>query len=333
MYDVITVGSATSDVFVYTDRSELISVRTKSDESDFIAYPSGSKLLIKTLKFATGGGGTNTAVAFSRLGFKTGYIGALGNDDNGKIILDILKKEKVDFLGTMVKQPTDYSIILDSIAHDRTILNYKGASSHLAYKKIDLKKLKCKWFYFSSLVESSYKTLEKLSDFAIKNRINVAFNPSEYLAIKGKRFLKKLLSNTTMLVLNKEEAEKIIGSCKLSALFHGLGKLGPKMIAITNGSEGVYAYYKNEYYFAEAHKLKVVESTGAGDAFASSFLAGWILKKDMNFALRMGMANAESVLEYHGAKENLLARKAIIKRMHDNPTKIKRIDIQKIQNL
>jgi ribokinase len=330
MYDVITVGSATIDVFAYTDKSELISVKSKTTEEDFIAYPSGSKLLIKTLKFYTGGGGTNTAVAFARLGFKTGYLGAVGKDENGKIILNNLKKEKIDFLGATIDYSTDYSIILDSIAHDRTILNYKGASSRLDFKKLNLKKLKCKWFYFSSLVDDSYKTLEKLSAYAKRSKIKVAFNPSSYLAVKGKRFLKKLLSNTCLLVLNDEEAGKLTCSSKFHTMFHELKKLGPKMICITCGNKGVYALVENNYYFAEAHKVRVKEATGAGDSFASSFLAGWMLKKDAHFALRMGMANAESNLEHYGAKEKLLTRKEILKRMNTNITKIKKIDIEKI---
>jgi len=330
MYDVITVGSATLDVFAYTDKSELITVKSKTTEEDFIAYPSGSKLLIKTLKFYTGGGGTNAAVAFARLGFKTGYLGAVGKDDNGKIILNDLKKEEIDFLGATTDFSTDYSIILDSIAHDRTILNYKGASSHLEFRELNLRKLKCKWFYFSSLIDDSYQTLEKLSAYAKRNKIKVAFNPSSYLAVKGKRFLKKLLSNTALLILNDEEAEKISGSNKFHKMFHELRKLGPKMICITRGSKGVYALIDSTYYFAEAHKVRVKEATGAGDSFASSFLAGWILKKDAHFALRMGMANAESNLEHYGAKEKLLSRKEILKRMNSNITKIKKIDIEKI---
>ena len=83
MYDVITVGSSTTDVFVYTDRSESISIKTKDGKEDYISYPVGSKLIINTLDFSTGGGGTNSAVALSRLGLKVAYIGRVGNDEYG----------------------------------------------------------------------------------------------------------------------------------------------------------------------------------------------------------------------------------------------------------
>ena len=85
MYDVITVGSATVDAFAYTERSKVIKVEKRAKEQDFIAYPSGTKILLNRLLFMTGGGGTNTAVAFSRLGLKVAYLGKIGNDSNSFI--------------------------------------------------------------------------------------------------------------------------------------------------------------------------------------------------------------------------------------------------------
>ena len=92
MYDVITVGSATVDVFVKTD-NELIRIKTKTCQEDLIAYPCGKKVLIEQLDFMTGGGATNTGVCFSRLGLKTACLGMVGKDDNGKHIIEELKKE------------------------------------------------------------------------------------------------------------------------------------------------------------------------------------------------------------------------------------------------
>ena len=86
MYDVITVGSATIDAFVNTD-SELIKIKNSTREEELIAYPAGTKLIIKELNFTVGGGGTNTAVSFSRLGLRVGYLGMLGEDQNARHIL------------------------------------------------------------------------------------------------------------------------------------------------------------------------------------------------------------------------------------------------------
>ena len=322
MYDVVTVGSATVDVFVDTD-SGLIKIKTKKEEEELIAYPSGGKQLIKKLTFLTGGGGTNTAVAFSRLGHKVGYLGKLGNDTNAKIVLDFLKKEKVDFLGTQGGDMTGYSVILDSIEHDRTILTYKGAIDTLKFSEINLRKLKTKWFYFSALVGKSFRILEELSDFAKKHKIKIAFNPSSYLAEKGSKYLEQVLKNTTILVLNKEEAELIVGKGEVRDLLWKLHVLGPNIIVITDSKNGCYCYHNKKFYHIVAHKINVVEATGAGDSFAAGFLAGIIKKDNVKFALELGLVNAESVIMHKGAKDGLLTYRQAIAYMKKKPAKIK----------
>ena len=166
MYDVITVGSATIDVFARTKFSELIKIIDPKGEKDFLAYPSGSKILIDELAFTTGGGGTNTGVALSRLGHKVGFIGKLGTGTNSDFIHKNLKKEKIDLLCAHGKGHAGYSVILDNLEHDRTILTYKGINDELGNEDVPYKKLKTKWFYFSSMLEESFHTLERLAEFA-----------------------------------------------------------------------------------------------------------------------------------------------------------------------
>src|SRR3989344_2776592 len=130
-YDIITVGSAVMDVFLDTDVHE---------HGKEICYTIGAKIKVKDLKFSTGGGGTNTAVAFSKFGLKTGYIGKLGKDENAKVILRELENEKVDFLGVKDakgKEHTGYSVVLDSKEHDRTILTYKGINDKLKFSELN----------------------------------------------------------------------------------------------------------------------------------------------------------------------------------------------------
>src|SRR3972149_6566615 len=225
LYDVITIGSNNIDAFIYTDKSQSIFIKTKSGEESFISYPVGAKLLINDLHFFTGGGGTNSAVALSRLGLKVAYIGKVGNDQNGLRILDELKKEKVDFLGPVChdsRKKTGYSVILDSLEKKRTVLSYKGANNYLDYSEIDLEKVKTKWFYISSMMGKSFTTIEKMADFASKNNIKILFNPSNYLCEKGKGYLKNILENTKILILNKEEAALLVGHGQPPEIVSGL---------------------------------------------------------------------------------------------------------------
>ncbi len=315
MFDVISVGSSTIDTFASVE-SELIKIKTAHHEEELIAYPSGSKILISDLKFFIGGGGTNTAVAFSRLGLKAGYIGKVGSGTNSELIIKAIKKDKVAFLGVKSKNlHAGYSVILDSLEGDRTILAYKGANNELSFSDIDLKKIKAKWFYFSSMVGKSYETLEKLSEYAQKNDIKVAFNPSNYLCEKGYPFLKKVLSNTELLVLNKEEAMLLTGNFDMQELIFRLCQLGPKICVITDGKNGAYVNEKNKVIHVKTSGIKPKETTGAGDAFASTFLAGLIMKKNISECMKMGCANAESVISNIGAKTGLLTFKELTKKI------------------
>src|SRR3989338_4037493 len=138
MYDVITVGSATVDVFA---RTEFYRMLKCGDKQTCIAYPVGSKILIEELNVTVGGGGTNAAVALKRLGHKVAFIGKIGLGQNSRRIINNLKDEKVDIsLVVRLKQArAGYSIILDSKNHDRTILVFKGSNNDLRSNEIDFK--------------------------------------------------------------------------------------------------------------------------------------------------------------------------------------------------
>ncbi|MBI2659971.1 carbohydrate kinase family protein [Candidatus Woesearchaeota archaeon] len=315
MYDVITVGSATLDVFAKTRFSELIKIIDPKGETDLLAFPAGSKILIDELEFTTGGGGTNTAVALSRLGHKVAFLGKLGQGTNSDFIHKNLVKEKIDLLCAHGKGNAGYSVILDTLEHDRTILTHKGINDDLRNKDIPYKKLKTKWFYFSAMMEESFRTLERLAEFAQRNNIKIAFNPSTYLAEKGYQHLKNILTNTELLVLNREEACLLAGKEPIERLLLKLRSFGPKIAAVTDGKNTLHVFDGKYTYACFPPPVNIVDATGAGDAFAASFLSGLLRKKDIEFAIRLGIANAQSVASHYGAKNILLGHNEVIKAM------------------
>ena len=320
MLDVITVGSATVDVFVRTEFCDMVKEKGK----DCVAYPVGSKILIDELILTTGGGGTNTAVSLARLGHKAAFLGKIGKFENSHRVMLDLEKEHVN-TSLVIRKPnsrTGYSIILDSVKHDRTILNFRGSNNDLRYNEVKLSKIRAKWLYFSSMMGQAHKTQEKLAIYAEKHRIKIAFNTSSYLAKKGIPYLKPILKRTDILVLNREEAILLAGKNKIKPLLKKLHKAGPKIVAITDGSNGVYVSDGSCFYYGRPHKVKVVETTGAGDAFASAFLSGIIKRNDVEFAIKLGMTNAESVIQHHGAKNKLLTYNEALSIMKKKPIKV-----------
>jgi ribokinase len=301
MFDIITFGSATVDVFAETNINDL------KEEKKYVGYPIGSKILLKEIKFSIGGGGTNTAVAFARFGLKTGYIGKLDSGFEGKEILELLKKEKIEFLGGIEKDSSvngGYSIILDSKGNDRTILKYSGANDFLKAPELDMKKIQSRWLYLSTMLGESFKTQEKVAMKMHKNGTKIAFNTTEY-QIKAQN-IKPLLKICDVFVLNHEEARMLV---KEGNVLKGLKNLGPKIVVITNKDQDTLAYDGSKVYSITPHKIKVVERTGAGDAFASGFVAGQIIGKSIDKSLKIGLEESESVIKSRGAKNGLLRKK------------------------
>ncbi len=309
MLDVITIGSCTVDVFVEPEQKRF----TKHLNHEDIQFCIGSKYLINNLFFSTGGGGTNTAVSFSRLGLKTGWIGVLAKDHNSHLVEHELKKEKVKILGPIKEGNIGYSVIISKLKGDRTILTHKGINDKLFLK--DIPKFNTKWFYISSMMGESFNTIKKIVQRAKKKKIHWAFNPSTYLAKKGLNELMPIIKDCDLLILNKEEAQLLTNTKnETNWLLKELQEYS-KIVVVTDGKKGAVGYDGIDYYKSKPNNVKILETTGAGDAFASATLAGMIKGQDLKTALQMGQVQAESVIQHMGAKQKLLTWKELMRKL------------------
>ncbi|MEX0933071.1 MAG: carbohydrate kinase family protein [Candidatus Pacearchaeota archaeon] len=293
-FDVVCFGSAMIDAFMETNTLE---------EKGHLMIPYGCKQLLKSLSFEVGGGGTNTSVAFSRLGLKTGYIGKIGNDQNGKSIEEILKKENISFIGKKINGKTSgFSAVLISKNHYRSILAYKGINDEISKK--DLINFETKWLYLSSMMGKSLKTQIELASILKKTGTKIVFNPSEYL-IKSSN-LNKIIGLSDVLILNKEEAGFLT---ERKNKLRAISDMGPKTVVITDAEKTVYCYSDGKFYSRKPRKIRVVDRTGAGDAFSAGFIAGLIKEKSIDFCMKLGIKEAKGVIKNVGAKNGLIRMK------------------------
>lgn len=309
-FTVLTCGSATVDVLAHTN-NEMRKLHDHSTLREYFVYPVGDKMIITSLRQAVGGGGTNTAAAFSLLGLHTGFVGCLGTDANAAAVRESLRQYHVSFLGHTTTDATGYSVILDSTAHDRTILTYKGANDALRFSKIHLKNVKTSGIYCSSMMGDASRAQRSLCAWAKKQGAAIAYNPSHYQTAQGLAKLKPMLALTDVLVFNKEEAQSLLKTTATGrALIRLLVHLVPTVI-ITDGAHTIIAGHNNSYYELHPPKVKVVETTGAGDAFAASLFAGYLQHRPFEECLLWGLANSQSVIGVPGAKGGLLTRQAM----------------------
>jgi|SRR3989344_8965489 len=228
--------------------------------------PFGEKILLDDIHIFPGGGAINTAIHFSRFGLKTACIAKIGKDY--ALPQEINKKYLLKDKNSL----SNYSIILDSNQGDRVIL----ISNNLKLNFKEIKFPRTKWIYVASLNQ----------DF-LNNLINLNCR----IVLNTRKAPRGLLKKAEILILNQEEAEEIGADSKMA-----------KLLVITNKDQEIKAYYKNEVYKIMPDKnIKVVERTGAGDAFAAGFVYGIIKKNDINFGLEQGLELAQKVVQKIGA--------------------------------
>lgn len=310
-YDVITFGSATGDVFLKLNRGNFKVLRDKAFGSGKgLCFSLGGKFLVDDTTVFSGGGGTNTACTFSNQGFKTAYVGKVGEDVMGDMVFLDLKTYKVStaFLLKDKKRKTALSVVLSS-SRERTILIYKGACHFLAHPNIPFTKLKkAKWFYIAPLYDKSADLLNDIIRFARENKIAVAFNPGTQHIKLGMERLKPILAHVDVLILNDREARLLsnVPVDKELEMIKELRYVCPGVIVITKGRMGAIVCDGSKIFKLKTTDVQVVEKTGAGDAFGSGFVAGLLQKNDIEYAIRLAIANAESCIQKIGAKNGLL---------------------------
>ena len=313
MFDIITFGSASWDIFLKPDDFKIIQNK-KFITGRGIGFNLGSKVDVENIYFGSGGGGTNTAASFSKQGFKVAYCATVGNDIAGDEIIAQLKKIGIDvhFVFKTKVKPTNYSIVLNSGAkRDRTILVYRGASELLSDKNIPWKQLKARWFYLAPFSGKLAKMTEKIINFAHKNKIKIAFNPGNSQLILPIKNLRRILKEIDILILNQEEASLLakISYQNEQKIFAKIDKLCPGIAIMTKGPKGAVVSDGKYLYQAKPGKIKVADRTGAGDSFASGFVSAFIRKKgNIEEAIQLGIANANACLQKIGAKNGLLGR-------------------------
>lgn len=320
MYDIITFGSAAQDIFVSSKGFKILKGEKSFSTGEGICLPFGSKIDVEEIIFTSGGGGTNTAATFARQGFKTAFCGAIGADSAGLEIVRELKRLRIDtrFLTKKKEKKTNCSVVVSNNTGERTILIYRGASELLCEDDIPWRKIKkTKWFYAAPLTGVLCDAFTRLVSFAKENNIKVAVNLSKQQLAMPEGQLRKALRKVDILFLNQEEASYLteVPFKQEAEIFKKIDEMCPGVAVMTKGAEGVTVSDGKYLYFASPNpNREVIDTTGAGDSFASGFLADFIrYNGDIGKAIQMGMANSEANLAEVGAKTGLLDKKSDFK--------------------
>ncbi len=295
--DCITFGSATVDFFVRPKKARVVRDRL------FLPFP--DKIETEEFFIDTGGAGTNVACALAHFGFEVAYIGKLGKDIASLFILEDLKRfgVKTDWVIRDDLVKTNLSVVL-SAKTDRTILTYHSAS--LAFKASEVPwdlLSSTSWVYLNSFSGPAMQTFEKILRFCSKNNTPVYWNPSK-TQLSHRSFF-TWIKKADFLQLNEKEALLATRKRNIQRAGKELAEIKGGGVIITLGKKGALFWPSSkEVWKIPSFSVKVKERTGAGDAFASGFIAGLLKGLSTEDCLRLAISNSVACLKERGAKSS-----------------------------
>lgn len=371
MARIASLGSALQDIYL-VDGDDFVS-ETVHQKSILTKLEIGTKVDIDHMVYTVGGGGVNSAVTFARAGHQAFFLGSVGADLPSQIIRNRCQKESIstEFIYESSKNTGCSVILLDATTGERTILTHRGASQDFTkIKPSILEKIKPDWLYVTTL-QGDFITLEKFIKKARAIGAKIMFNPGKK-ELSAPDQLIPLLSRIDILLVNEKEAEILASAItninpnpakpktKLKhysdlfkpKLHHLLTKINSyaTITIITSGKTGgILSYYPEQpqnadtpviYSFGLYSDVPVLDTTGAGDAFGSGFLAAYASLSQsakpsssqsnspttedeiIKYAITFASANSTSAVQHLGANGHLL---------YFRTTKLKRFSIEKLQ--
>lgn len=307
-YDFIAIGDTVTDAFVKLKEASVHCNISKEDCEICMRF--ADKIPYEDVWVVPAvGNAANAAHSAAHLGLATAMVTNVGADPQGKEAIAAFEAEKIssEFIKSHEGIKTNYHYVL-WYEDDRTIL-IKHEKYPYSLPDIGTPK----WIYFSSVSESAFPFHLTLADYLEAHpEVKFAFSPGKWEIKLGTEKLARLYARADVFFCNKEEAEKILGrpdGSDIKELLKGMRALGPKIVAITDGPRGAYAYDAEDKFWQMPiypDPKPPYERTGAGDAFASTFTVALAKGLSIQDALRWGPVNSMAVVQEVGARAGLL---------------------------
>jgi Sugar kinases, ribokinase family len=310
----LCVGAAVQDVY-FSNSEDFAPVQIGNKWFEKLEL--GGKFNVNKIDFSTGGGASNAATTFARQGHQAIFMGVIGKDPAGDAVSIALDREGINtrYVQYQSEYNTGYSLILLAPNGERTILTYRGASTHYNKEYFDISKVeKCDWLYATAM-NGKMNIFKTMFLQAKANGMQVAWNPGKN-ELKEQKALLNLLPLVDVLIVNKEEAKQIVSGNTIVSLAKKLADL--VSVAIVTDSQNGSVVSDGETVLKAGlydRVQRTVDRTGAGDAYGSGFVVKLAEGKNLEEAMLFANANSSSVCRAIGAKTNILQKNARIHSM------------------
>ncbi len=250
------------------------------------------------LKSKSGGGSAaNTMVALGRMGFRTKFIGKVGEDEEGDFLIENLKPVHTDLIRR--GERSGICLVVLDRHQDRFLFVKGGANNTLRFEEIDLtglQGLSCLHltsFISDSPLEAQKELLKRIDPSAL-----ISLDPGEIYAKKGLKKISPLIERTQILFLTEKEMN-LLTSRDLWTGAKMLLEMGPSVLLCKRGRKGSELFTRNYHFEVPSIEVKVVDNTGAGDVYNAGFLAGYLLGRPLeDCALFATQVAAKSLTGY-----------------------------------
>ncbi|MDE5977245.1 MAG: carbohydrate kinase [Turicibacter sp.] len=253
---------------------------------DFISLENGKKLVdVETFQKKAGGAPANVATALVKLGASAEFVGAIGKDSFGKFLKETLERYQVGTSHMVEDLSLGTTIAYVSIDEDgeRDFEFMRGADGNLSPDQINFESFnECKIIHLGSatalLGSQLYEVYQAFIDFAKQNDKFISFDPNYREALyydKKELFVKhchEVIENVDLIKVSEEEGKIITGEDNHEKMIASLHALGAKIVTLTLGKEGSLVSIE-KINKVESMPVKMIDSTGAGDAFIGALLS------------------------------------------------------------
>ena len=311
MTKILGIGNAVLDILAKISEKDLKKRKLLKGSMSLVEEAESSLMLnqIHPIKKDSGGSVANTIVGVSILGGDANFCGKVKNDEIGKIFEKNMQTSKVNFLCKKSESglPTARCIVLVTPDGERTMQTFLGASTTL-----DSEDLEENFFDGTSfLIIEGYlwssptarKAIEKAIKIAKQKKIKIMFSLSDQNLVKMyKNEFLKIVEEIDILIGNNDEYKALLNLPNNEEILKKLTK--DKCISImTLGKDGAMAFDTKKVYKVPSFKpSKILDTTGAGDMFASGFLFKINKGESIDEALRYGCKTASRIISQYGAR-------------------------------
>ncbi|BDZ71237.1 carbohydrate kinase family protein [Methanobacterium petrolearium] len=269
---------------------------------------------IKNLHESCGGSAANTIIGLARLGLDTGFIGKIASDREGETLLDNLKNEDVDIQGIIKSSGGRSGTVHGYVDRkgERALYVDPGVNDSITTPEIDLEYASnTRLLHLTSFVGKSIEAQEELLE-NIPNQITVSLDPGMIYASKGLKVLQKILQRTNILLINQNELNLLLRSKKgHDPQINTLLNYGIEIIVVKQGKKGCLVTDGIKTYLLDAFGVDCRDTTGAGDAFNSGFIYGFLEGKNIEESAMLGNFVASCCVQELGATTGLPSKSVL----------------------